>query len=323
MAVSLDIHAEPGVLVLDGAERADIERLVEHLSAVPPRLVDHPTWLAAARDRSCRLPARVLEELRRFRSDPGPNGCLRIAGLPVRPEGPTPVEAGSVERNATASATLLALCVMQLGEIVAFRQEKSGALLQNVVPVPGQEFEQSNAGSQPLQMHVENVHLDHRPDFVSLLCLRNDHDDRAGLRVASIRQALPLVGPEHRRVLAEPRFRSTPPPSFAAGRDPVHAVLSGAEEDPDVRVDFANTHPLDAGAATALAGLRRAVEAVQTDLVLGAGDLVVVDNRVTLHGRSAFVPRYDGRDRWLQRAFVHIDHRRTRGLRTGDGNVLS
>jgi L-asparagine oxygenase len=53
------------------------------------------------------------------------------------------------------------------------------------------------------------------------------------------------------------------------------------------------------------------------------GDLAVVDNRVTVHGRTAFTPRYDGRDRWLQRTFAALNLRRSRGHRPGDGHVLT
>jgi L-asparagine oxygenase len=48
-----------------------------------------------------------------------------------------------------------------------------------------------------------------------------------------------------------------------------------------------------------------------------------VDNRVTVHGRTAFQPRYDGRDRWLQRTFALADLRRSRGYRPNDGYVLA
>ena len=34
------------------------------------------------------------------------------------------------------------------------------------------------------------------------------------------------------------------------------------------------------------------------------GDLLVVDNSRCVHGRSPFTARFDGSDRWLQRAFV-------------------
>jgi L-asparagine oxygenase len=36
----------------------------------------------------------------------------------------------------------------------------------------------------------------------------------------------------------------------------------------------------------------------------------------------AFTPRYDGADRWLHRVFVHLDGRRSRPHRPGNGSVL-
>ena len=38
--------------------------------------------------------------------------------------------------------------------------------------------------------------------------------------------------------------------------------------------------------------------------MLDAGDLLVIDNRRAVHGRSKFRARFDGTDRWLQRTFV-------------------
>lgn len=52
------------------------------------------------------------------------------------------------------------------------------------------------------------------------------------------------------------------------------------------------------------------------------GNLVFVDNRIVLHGRAPYPPRYDGRDRWLQRIFVHLDNRWSRAFRPGNGPVL-
>jgi L-asparagine oxygenase len=100
-------------------------------------------------------------------------------------------------------------------------------------------------------------------------------------------------------------------------------VLTGEPTDPDVQVGFHATHGHDADAKNALEVLRDAVETVVETLVLVPGDLAIVDNRVTLHGRTLFTPRYDGNDRWLYRTFVHLDHRRSRPLRDLHGHVLA
>ena len=73
----------------------------------------------------------------------------------------------------------------------------------------------------------------------------------------------------------------------------------------------------------ALDELREAFLTVSASLVLQSGEMAFVDNRIAIHGRTAFVPRYDGCDRWLHRTFVHLDNRRTRGHRAGNGAVLA
>ncbi|MFF7385291.1 TauD/TfdA family dioxygenase [Streptomyces griseoluteus] len=304
--------------------RREVKRLAGLLTETAPGLLDDPHWLAAARDASCALPAELRTALRNFSADSGQAGALQIHGLPVGPLPPTPTRKESVERQATVPASALVLCAMALGEMVGFEGEKHGALVQNVVPVPGEEQSQSNAGSVDLEMHTENAFHPHRPDFVALFCLRQDVHGEAGLRIASVRRAIGLLSAEQREILAEPRFRTDPPPSFnGSGTAAAHGVLSGASEDPDAQVDFHATTALDAGAGRAMAALREALETVVDTVYFAPGDLAIVDNRVALHGRTPFSPRYDGQDRWLHRVFVHTDARRSRARRIGGGHVVS
>jgi hypothetical protein len=57
-------------------------------------------------------------------------------------------------------------------------------------------------------------------------------------------------------------------------------------------------------AANALAELHVAVKRATKQVVLADGDLLVIDNDRAVHGRTPFIPRYDGTDRWLKRALV-------------------
>ena len=52
-------------------------------------------------------------------------------------------------------------------------------------------------------------------------------------------------------------------------------------------------------------------------IVLEPGDLLVVDNDRVVHGRTSFAARFDGTDRWLQRAFVVADLAPSAAERTG------
>ncbi|MET7643283.1 TauD/TfdA family dioxygenase [Streptomyces sp. NPDC005426] len=317
---------EDHVFTLTQVERDQTRAVAEALAEVEPRLVDDRTWLDACRGMSAELPERLRRRLRAFLHDPQLDGVLLVRNLPVASTlAPTPTVYESVERAATPAAGTTALVSMQIGEVIAYRDEKSGALVQNVVPVAGREEQQSNAGSVPLELHVENAFHPHRPDMVALFCVRPDHEGGAGLRVASIRRATALLPYDVRKVLGEERFRTEVPPSFGApgGQAPLHAILSGDFDDPDVRVDFHATHPADEQAADAMRVLRAALDTVTRAVHLRPGDLAVVDNRVALHGRTRFTPRYDGEDRWLHRTFIHLDHRKSRALRSDNGQVLS
>ncbi|MER0242517.1 TauD/TfdA family dioxygenase [Streptomyces sp. HSW2009] len=313
------------VFVLTDDERAQLSEVADELAAAQPAEIDHPEWMGRGRDLSAAIPVRLAARLRQFRHDAGPDGSILIRNLPVReaelPD--TPQVLGSVERTPAHSSSVIALTTLQLGEIIAYRNEKSGALVQNVVPVPGQEAEQNNAGSQRLGMHAENTFHDNRPDYVALFCMRADHDRVAELQVTCVRQAVALLTDADRAILTQPRYVTPPPSSFPTqtASEP-HALLIGADDDPNVRVDFISTEALDAEAGRAKDALEDAFDKVVQGIKLEPGDLAIVNNHLVLHGRSHFTPRYDGKDRWLHRTFVQLDHRRSRAVRQSNGNVL-
>nr|WP_262387240.1 TauD/TfdA family dioxygenase [Streptomyces sp. TRM49041] len=308
-----------------GGDAATVEAVAREILHAADGRVDSPEFVAAARDAWDNLPAPLRQEIRRFRRHSGPCGRLLIRGLPVGDESrPTPSTADSVQREASVAAAILLMVACGLGDPAAYLQEKSGALVQDVVPVPGREEFQGNAGSVLLSFHTENAFHEHRPDHVMLLCLRADHEGVAGTRTACVREVLDLLSPAARKTLSLPEFTTEAPPSFGAGSKGAlhHPVLGGSWTDPDLRVDFAATRATTEEGATALAELGALFEQVSTTSELLPGDLVIVDNHVTAHGRTAFTPRYDGRDRWLQRTFALTSLRRSRGQRPGDVYVL-
>lgn len=171
---------------LDPADADACGRLARTLCTGGHDQVDSHEWVAGARDAWEDLPLPLRRGVRRFRRHSGPHGTLVIGGLPVdRAALPaTPSVPGSVQRRATVPAAVLTMVACGLGEPLAYRAEKSGALVQDVVPVPGQESFHGNAGSVPLSFHTENGFHPHPPDYVVFLCLRADHDRRAGMRVS-------------------------------------------------------------------------------------------------------------------------------------------
>jgi L-asparagine oxygenase len=326
MTSVLEVGAAPATVVLSPGTASAVADVVAGLLPAAGAALDDVPWLAEAGRWSHDLPVSLRRAVADFRRDPGVTGVLLLRGLPLDetllPD--TPTVSGSVQREASPAAAVLMLLANLLGDPIAFRAEKSGAMVQDVVPVPGREDVQGNEGSALLTFHKENAFHEHSPDYVLLLCLRADHDRVAGLRSASIRQVYEDLSDDSRQALFRAEFITAPPASFGTltHQPRPHAVLCGAPDDPDVLVDFESTRPLTPWAVEAMAELQSLFCARALTHYLVPGDLVVVDNRVTVHGRTAFVPRYDGRDRWLQRSFVSCDLRRSRSHRTGDGHVL-
>jgi L-asparagine oxygenase len=122
-----------------------------------------------------------------------------------------------------------------------------------------------------------------------------------------------LLDPEHARVLREPLFKLRLASSFV-GPDSTACVsaipvLTGSLNDPDLCVDFHASEPTTELARAALEELRRLLLGSLVGTVLEPGDMLIVDNRKAVHGRTGFTPRYDGQDRWLRRCFAVTDIR--------------
>jgi hypothetical protein len=100
------------------------------------------------------------------------------------------------------------------------------------------------------------------------------------------------------------------------------SILSGSEEHPRLRCDFAETRGIDARAQRAVVALHKAADACVQKVGLLPGDLLVVDNHSAFHGRTPFVRRGDGRDRWLLRTFVTRDLAKSIASRAGGGRIV-
>jgi L-asparagine oxygenase len=197
-----------------------------------------------------------------------------------------------------------------LGSLRGYADEKRGALVHEVHPVRNEEHRIENSGAVAFDFHTENVHHPLRPDFLGLLCLRQDHEAVAATRVASVREARGRLTDEQVAALRRREFLSLYPTSFTRHRPDrrrpesgPHPVLFGPPDSPFMRFNSHNTRATTDAGRDALAALAVALEAVSRDLVLAPGELVILDNHVAAHGRSAFRPRFDGTDRWLRRFY--------------------
>lgn len=307
-------------LTLTPAERAELDTLaadaVDRFGSPDEHVLRHLSVLADA------LPGRVREFLEELRLEGSQSGLV-VRGLPV--DGPRlpPTPGHWRERCAEASARadfLLTLLARRLGDLFAWRTLQEGRLLTDVLPMAGEENVQTGHGSEALlEFHCEDAFHELRCDYLGLLCLRNPH------RVATTFAAFDptLLSEDDLRTLAEPDFLISPDSEHRkwmgeAPKSKPAPVLFGHPRSPYLRIDPPFMRARD-GAGRAVEALDRLLghlaERLQ-DIVLEPGDVLFLDNYRAVHGRRPFRARYDGTDRWLRRAMVARDIRRSSAVRT-------
>ncbi len=167
--------------------------------------------------------------------------------------------------------------------------------------------------------HTETAFHPHRPRYLLLLCLRGD--PTAHTTLVSVHDLIEHLPPAAVATMFEPRFRTAVDASFLGGRanvlGPARPLLTGTRDEPTFVFDADLTVGIDPESDDVLVAVRDAIDELTTSVVLEAGDLLVVDNNVAVHGRSPFEARFDGTDRWLQRSFVVSDLAPSAGERRG------
>ena len=278
----------------------------------PPGLDrDHPGLVRAAGHAARGMPAEVHDALVDLADDPGPAGALLLRGVdmgqvPATPAGPDEV---GTDKVPVSEFALLAVA-RRLGQPVGYLAELNGRVVQDIVPTrSGSRAQVSTSSRVRLDWHTEAAFHPHRPRYLVLACLRGDPE--AATLLCSVRHLVQVLGREDVSALREPRYRTAVDESYLsrrAGRSsrpgPVVRGPVGGERlwfDADLMTADTDRH------ARALAALRTAVDEHHTRVTLRHGDVLVVDNDLAVHGRSAFEPRWDGTDRWLQRTFVVAD----------------
>ncbi|MFJ3673612.1 TauD/TfdA family dioxygenase [Streptomyces sp. NPDC090106] len=246
------------------------------------------------------LPDEVAQAVTRFGAQLGAAGALLVSGLPVPADLPaTPDRPYPLIRRSVGTEPLLQAVADPVGEIFGYADWHDGDRVQNLYPLPEQARGQNASNSVRLEMHTETAFRPDTPDALALYCLRGDPRAQTVLcDLARVCAGLPAAQAE---ALAEPAYGFALPDGTLTAPLP---VIGRWRDRP--RYHYADALvPHDAAHAGPLEALRTAVRETATRIVLRAGDLLLLDNVHMVHGRTAYRPRYDGTDRWLQRCLVH------------------
>lgn len=308
------------IVQITDLERKELDDLItylakKYLTAVNTEFIDRASFYGS------KLPSRLIQCLHKFRYTEETYGVFILRGFKINNKkiGLTPSH--SLEKNnpkVLEEEILLVLLNSVLGDIFGWSTQREGALINDIVPIKGDEKEQlSTASEVPLAWHIEEAFHPFRPDYLCLMCLRNY--DKVATTFCSVSNI--TLSNHFKEILFKPYFVITTDNNFQSEKFeaiPPVPVLFGAKDSPYICIDpaFMNALPGNKEASEALDFIVKAIDGKLDEVVLEQGDFCFIDNYRAVHGRKMFTPKYDGNDRWLKRVLTTRDLRKSRAIRT-------
>lgn len=251
------------------------------------------------------LPKSILsffEEVKENRNSPG----FVLSGFPFSgniggtPEG---IPSGLNLLPPTSDDAAYLALISGLGQPFTFDTIQNGNFINYIVPIRENADKPISSGfTADFGLHTEDAFHPAAGDFLTLLCVRN----------RGVATTISFLGDyqlsvDNVELLSQPRFR--------VGNNIAHVVqmdfqkspvLYGSGNNQMMRVNFNNTtcEPGDSAALSALNEFKHQAEKNIQRVPLEPGEVLIIDNMRTAHGREAYTPLFDGKDRWLKRLYV-------------------
>ncbi|WP_444633502.1 hypothetical protein [Cupriavidus oxalaticus] len=250
-------------------------------------------------------------------------GVFQPVGLPDTPEWfiPVPDATGTISGRAAALAVHGFLGM----ETVSYGSENDGELFVNLAAIAGEgKFARKSKGglrghtdavSFPFngEFDASNPRIAPSPDLVTLVGLRNPNSVPTTAMVLA--DVLAKLSPQDIEELKKGQYSIGSQATFIEGmRDilgDVHTavdepVLKDAVPNTIVRYSHSSVIPTDPGGAaqTASENFEAACNEVAVTVAIEPGDVLLVSNRLCLHGRGVVGDDVAGESRWLLRTYA-------------------
>jgi L-asparagine oxygenase len=267
-----------------------------------------------------------------FKRHGAPGGRLLIQGALTDPNlMPTVQSIDEIQskKGTYYSEFYLIMLGKLLGEPFSYAQERNGTLIHNVRPARQNESNISSDSSKIiLDLHNENIYHPVQPDYLMLGCLRKDPSGVAKTLVIGVDEILPHLSADDIEQLGRLQYRTSVDYNFgnenaSRGDGPLIKVLFGNSASPMIAYDDEYIAGINPVAQAALDRLREILHRQMIEVELQPGEILLLDNLKSVHGRTAFQARYDGTDRWLQRLLVTRDLRRAEMLLSQTSRIVS
>lgn len=278
------------------------------------------------------LPYRVRKILFDFRNQKNNLGFLLFEGFQISDEkiSDTPKHWDTPWSNPNTLREEVFQCLLccGMGDLFGWLTQENGRLLRNIVPIKADQDEQLGGSSRvELLWHIEEAFHPQRADMMTIMCYRNN--EKAGTNVCSLNQM--KIPKEIHHILSQPRFTIDPDKShlpennesqhwkletehfkkiksFLANPTPT-PVIFGPPGFERMVIDQAFMKPLpnDTAAEEALHWFYQHMNDYKTTVEMKSGDILLLDNRRAVHGRTPYKPHYGPRARWLRRGNIAAD----------------
>jgi len=276
------------------------------------------------------LPNHIKDELMHFSVNGSPTGYLLIKNIPVENTPPTPSGNQFKVGETTLLAKIQAILISFFSDLISYEAEGYGRLFQDVVPIKSMSTVQTSLGSNTeLEIHTEQAFSKLRPDFLSLSCLRGDHN--ANTYILPVQKIIDNATKNEIDILRKPLWKTGVDLSFKLNghefiegdtRGPL-AILTGDQFDPQITFD----QDLMTGVCNeSQAMVKKIVDIYYKHRYshnLKPGEIIIIDNRRALHGRSPFFPQFNGFDRFLIRCFSTLDYNKSVYARINNGRTIA
>lgn len=317
--------------ILKTDELAKIDQLIFDLSSEFDS-VESSEFAEKCKLLSANIPSSIRKTLYNFLLQKQTRGFHIIRGFLINEDsiGPTPDhwDASWKLKTVLRQEIYQMLISSCLGEVFGWLTQENGRLLRHIVPIKKNENEQLGGSSKvTLLWHIEEAFHSQRADMMSIMCYRNYEQAKTYVCSTSDMD----IPERYWNILSEPRFYIKPDKShmpvnnksqfwqlnsehfrkvksFLKNPHPV-AVLSGKKECARLLIDEAFMEPLenDNEAADALKWLYDHMYEKKYSIQMEPGDLLIIDNRITAHARSSYIPNYGPKARWLRRVNITTD----------------
>jgi L-asparagine oxygenase len=272
-----------------------------------------------------KIPLRIRQVLTEFKNNGSPTGFLLIRKIPISEDlDLTPPNNTYHIGENTILAKIQGLLLSFMGEMISYEAEGCGCLYQDVVPTKSMENEQTSLGSnKELEIHTEQAFSKLRPDLLSLACLRSNPEART--YILPVKTINNNINPEEFEMLREPLWKTGVDLSFKLHGE---EFLEGDIRGPMAILQKSIVDPFLVFDQDLMTGITESSQQMIQKIidiyyehrifhVLQPGDIIFIDNNRAVHGRSPFMPKYDGFDRFLIRCFGTFDYEKSQYSRNG------